>query len=372
MPASSTLVNTSDTAELRLVQLLAKSLGDSEKADEIFIRDCDTFIAQADASALLHRIIGVSQTEPTTLPLVSLLDPSITPTTSEATGAFALLAIILERVQDKKEQVQLLHSLVSTLESLVRSYMNSLLTLSSSEGEDQSSTVIQDVTKVLEVKQRVLAMLCTLYNVRASHKEKCFLLSRIFTVAAFTSTWKNVQARNLEQDMILNLLPGRNTTLGNLLEYHNLVRLVEMELSAKADTETEEEDEVPTAEDKRNLYSTASHVLKQVVEISMTSHHEGGGGKSDDEDAASSSTWIASAAILEKERAIARVNQQRFLLKLLATYNDAGISSLDSLALESAKEAAVGLISDPISLFHDQRGITSLVPIQALKLNPGM
>ena len=340
MPASSTLVNTSDIAELRLVQLLSKSLAGPEKADETFIRDCDACITRADASSLLHRILGVGAS-----PLVSLVDSAITPTSQEASGAFALLAIILERVQDTKERAELLHSLVSALESLVRSYLNSLTSDSSIS-----------VKPVLEVKQRVLSMLCTLYNVRTSHKDKCFLLSRIFTVAASTSSLKNGQARsNLEQDMILNLLPGRNTTLGTLLEYHNLVRLVEMELSAKT---TEDEEDLPTLRDKRNLYSTVSQVLKQVVLISMSSEDE----------TAPSST---STAILEKERKLARVNQQRFLLKLLATYQDVDMTSLESLALDAAREVAIGLISDPISLFHDQRGITSLIPIQALNLHSG-
>jgi len=348
MPASSTLVNTADTAELRLVQLLSKSLASSpdEKAAEIFIQDCETCIARADASALLHRILHDGHTTP----LLSLVEPTVTLTNTEASGAFALLAILLERVANKPEQVQLLHSLVSALESLVQRSLDSLV--SSPEEDNKVHETRSSTNKVLQVKQRVLTMLCTLYNVRASHKDKCFLLSRIFTVAALTSS----SHKTVQQEMILSLLPGRNTTLGTLLEYHNLVRLVEMELSSQT-----EEAEIPTAVDKRILYSTASQVLKQVVDISTSCPVVEDG-----------QDLTASAAVLEKERTVARVNQQRFLLKLLATYKDTDMTSLDKLALDAGKEAAIGLIVDPISLFHDQRGITTLIPIQALKLDSGM
>lgn len=58
--------------------------------------------------------------------------------------------------------------------------------------------------------------------------------------------------------------------------------------------------------------------------------------------------------------------QQQFTLLLVATYS---ASDVDAAGLESAKQAAIGAVRDPVSLFVQQRTILSLPAIQALGQN---
>lgn len=59
-----------------------------------------------------------------------------------------------------------------------------------------------------------------------------------------------------------------------------------------------------------------------------------------------------------------KVTQQHFTLLVVETYSQ---SDLDVSGLESAKQAAMGAIRDPISLFVEQRKILSLPAVQALE-----
>jgi translation initiation factor 3 subunit M len=59
--------------------------------------------------------------------------------------------------------------------------------------------------------------------------------------------------------------------------------------------------------------------------------------------------------------------KQRFLLLLLETYTNASV--MDAAGFATAKDAAVGAIRDPVTLFRHQRDILSSPAIQALKKN---
>lgn len=61
--------------------------------------------------------------------------------------------------------------------------------------------------------------------------------------------------------------------------------------------------------------------------------------------------------------------RQKFLLSALGTYAEA--SEVDADALAAAKDAAVGAIKDPVTLFAEQRGMLLLPAVAALGNNPG-
>mmetsp|Transcript_32640 Transcript_32640/g.71618 ORF Transcript_32640/g.71618 Transcript_32640/m.71618 type:complete len:420 (-) Transcript_32640:50-1309(-) len=59
--------------------------------------------------------------------------------------------------------------------------------------------------------------------------------------------------------------------------------------------------------------------------------------------------------------------KQKFLLSALATYAEA--SEVDAEALAAAKDAAIGAIQDPVTLFTEQRGMLSFPAVMALGNN---
>merc|ERR1712232_517594 len=60
------------------------------------------------------------------------------------------------------------------------------------------------------------------------------------------------------------------------------------------------------------------------------------------------------------------LSKQQFTLLVVETYSK---SDIDAFGLEAAKQAAIGAIRDPVSLFVQQRNILSLPAIQALEGN---
>jgi len=56
--------------------------------------------------------------------------------------------------------------------------------------------------------------------------------------------------------------------------------------------------------------------------------------------------------------------RQRLLILLVGTYTDS--ATLDAAALTASKEAAVGAIRDPVTLFDDQRGMSGMPAVAAL------
>lgn len=230
--ASTTLVNTADAAELRLVHFL----GDHD-ATNPFVLSCENAINQADAATLLQTI---ASHKPAMDKLV--LSPS-----EEGIGAFSLLAALLDRVEDASLANDVMKSLVIAVEA------NS-----------------NNVGAAVENK---IGMLCALYNLR-SGAEKCFILSRILSYAAFSG----------DASSVMSLLPNRKSTLGQLLEENNLERL----LAGFAGVENA---------DKRSLFLIASNVVGRVAEISKEKD-------------------------MDQEATASLASKQRFLLKMLGTYAD--------------------------------------------------
>lgn len=279
--ASTTLVNTADAAELRLVHFL----GDHD-ATSPFILSCETAITQTDAAALLTTIVNH---QPAFDRIIS---------DEEGIGAFSLLAALLDRVHDADQAQDIMKGLVGAVEA--------------ANGNG-------NVEDAILVKSKI-DMLCALYNLRAG-SEKCWILARIFNLAAFSG----------DEAAILTLLPGRNSTLGHLLEGTNLERLL---MEFDKDVSGLKED------DQRALYSVATKVVGRVAEV-------------------------CKAKDMENEAATAESAKQRFLLKILSTYSST--SNVDDEARSVAKAAAIGSIRDPVTLFYEQRIIMSLPPVAALK-----
>jgi len=167
--ASTTLVNTADAAELRLVHFLS-----DHDATSPFVQSCESAIRQADAATLLQT---VTANEPAISKLIS---------NEEGVGAFSLLASLLDRIDDASQSEEIMKALVHAVES--------------------------NDSDMVENKVR---MLCGLYNLRAG-AEKCWILGRILNLAAFSG----------DETTVLSLLPERKSTLGLLLEGTNLERLL--------------------------------------------------------------------------------------------------------------------------------------------------
>lgn len=283
MTASSTLVNTAEAAELRLFHHLG-----NHDATSPFVMNCESFIANSDAASLLDTVINYR-------PALDVLMKEDSDA-DEAVGAFSLLAALLDRVENKTLSGQIVLRLAGAVED-----------------HDTGSA------------ERKMNMLCALYNLRSGAKEKCWLIGRILTLCAFSG----------DEEMVLTLLPGRNSTLGNLLEENALERLMMGFSSDGADALDKA--------DWRSLFNVASTVVNRVAEVCA--------GKD-----------------LDKEAIGAQSLKQRFLLKLLATY---GNDAVDDDGLRAAREAAIGAIRDPVTLFNEQRSILSLLPIQQLAKNSG-
>lgn len=270
--ASSTLVNTAEVAELRLVHFLG-----NHDATSPFVLSCEDAIEHANAPALLRTIISNQ----------GAIDRLVS--AEEGVGAFCLLAALFDRIDDTNTTLELVKALVSAVE----------------ESEVKN---IQNKT----------GMLCTLYNLMRG-TEKCWILGRILNLAAFDKC--------SDESNILNLLPDRKSTLGTLLDGTNLERIL-AGFGALS------------VEDERALYGIASRVVGKLSEVCR-------------------------AKGMEKEAVSAESSKQRFLLKMLATYEN--VSDVDAEARSAAKEAAIGAISNPVSLFVEQRCIMSLPPVVALK-----
>jgi len=226
--ASTTLVNTADAAELRLVHFL----GDHD-ATSPFVLSCESAITQADAASLLTTI---TRHQPAFNRLIS---------NEEGVGAFSLLSALLDRVTDANQAQELMKNLVSAVEAATGN--------------------------VDDIIGNKIEMLCALYNLRAG-SEKCWILARILNLAAFSG----------DEASLMTLLPGRKSTLGQLLEGNNLERLLEGFDSNDGD--------------KRALYSVAAKVVAKVAQVCKDKN-------------------------LDKEATAADSAKQKFLLKILATYS---------------------------------------------------
>jgi hypothetical protein len=226
--ASTTLVNTADAAELRLVHFL----GDHD-ATSPFVLSCESAITQSNAASLLTTI---TLHQPAFNRLIA---------NEEGVGAFSLLSALLDRVTDATQAQEIMRGLVGAVEAATGNVEN--------------------------IAESKIEMLCALYNLR-SGSEKCWILARILNLAAFSGN----------EATLLTLLPGRKSTLGQLLEGNNLERLL-----AGFDSNDE---------DKRALYSVAAKVVAKVAQVCKEKD-------------------------LDEEATAADSAKQRFLLKILATYS---------------------------------------------------
>lgn len=273
--ASSTLVNTADAAELRLVHFL----GDHD-ATSPFVLSCENAISNQDAPALIQTIVSHQDA----------IDKLIL--SDEGTGATCLLAVLFDRMDSSAG--------TGTATGLLKQLVHAV--------EESNVDNVNNKT----------GLLCALYNLKRG-PEKCWILGRILHLAAFNKC--------SNESSILNLLPERKSTLGNLLEGNSLERILMGfgELNP---------------EDERELYGIASNVIGKVAEVCRSKG-------------------------LDVEATAAEASKQRFLLKMLATYGN--VSAVDDEARSAAQQAAIGAISNPVALFVEQRCIMSLPPIMALK-----
>lgn len=302
MPSSSKLVNTSEAFELRLVHYLG-----NHDATSSFVLGCESFVSDGDAASLLRTIF---EHAPALDVLFNTTSSNTAKTFANAAGgndndgihAFSLLCALLDGIDDFDQMNEVMKLIVETVEKY-----------QIDDSADSSNS---------NVAQKKLEMLCALYNLRHDGKEKCWILSRILHTCAYSG----------DDECVLSLLPGRDSTLGSLLEKNNLGALL-------AGLEKEGSQGL-SASDKRELFSTASDVTAKVEEVCK----EKG---------------------MDKEASTANGSKQRFLLKMLSTY--AAVNDVDEEALGAAKKAAIGAICDPISLFNEQRCIMSLPPIMALE-----
>lgn len=292
MPSSSTLVNTDEASELRLVHFLG-----SNESTAPFVLTCETHITKADAPSLLRTILAY---DPAFDVLMKDRD-ELSVGSDDGINAFSLLCALLDRLESEADVDAILKQLVDKVEGY--------------EAKKGAST------KIVEKKMK---MLCALYNLRSNAREKCWLLGRILNVCAFGG----------DEDCVLSLLPGRHSTLGTLLEGTNLERLL---MGLETDGEL-------TQQDKRTLIATASAVVGKVADVCREKD-------------------------MDKEALALDGCKQRFLLKILSTY--VNVTDVDAEALSAAKEAAIGAICDPVTLFNEQRCIMSLPPVMALEKDAG-
>lgn len=292
MLASSTLVNTAESAELRLVHLL----GDHQSTSP-FVTACEECVAGADAARLVRIVLDH---DPAWKLLMShSVAGSVSGSTGkggsggpdEAIGAVGLLAALLGRVSDADVCRSLLRGMIDRIES----YEMNADQGDGSDNDDESKS---------SLVQLKLGMMCALYNLRSKPTEKCWLLGRILTLAGSCNI-PNVQ---------YSLLPERNTALGRLLIPKELERLINDDFggstiaavsstsSTSLSTETKSNDnntnDAPlTPEVIRTLYRIASDVVGTVA-IACRVRGDA----------------------MEKEARAAVATQQTFLLMMLKTY----------------------------------------------------
>eukprot|EP00578_Thalassiosira_sp_NH16_P031192 CAMPEP_0181080380 /NCGR_PEP_ID=MMETSP1071-20121207/2536_1 /TAXON_ID=35127 /ORGANISM="Thalassiosira sp., Strain NH16" /LENGTH=441 /DNA_ID=CAMNT_0023161853 /DNA_START=167 /DNA_END=1492 /DNA_ORIENTATION=- len=142
---SSTLVNISDDADLRLIRVLAPSTTDPSS----FESACASSISDGDAAGLLRTVIGNGA-------IAGLLTGGYT--IDEAVSAFSLLTVYLDRVADAKVERELCVALADAVGD------------AEENGEDGR-------------REKQSTMVSALFNLRSDGNEKVKLLTRIVELA---------------------------------------------------------------------------------------------------------------------------------------------------------------------------------------------
>ena len=150
---SSTLVNVSDDADLRLVRVLAPSTSDPDG----FERECAAAVADGDAATLLRTVIDSGA--------VSGLLRGADYTLDEAVSAFSLLTVYLDRVGDAAVGGELCGLLADAVAATT-----------AAEADDDGG-----------VREKRSAMIAALFNLRSDGSERAGLLARIVDLADATA-----------------------------------------------------------------------------------------------------------------------------------------------------------------------------------------
>jgi len=188
------------------------------------------------------------------------------------------------------------------------------------EGHDSSAKMLNELADSIisistsnnaTVTAKAVSLLATLYNMRSDPTEKVALLVKMIRLAVSSGDQSS-------------LLEAENSVLGKWMDPTQLVTMLD-------------EWKVQPA-GRRALYLAAA---------------EG------------SASAAASAAVSsQKTSELSLTAKQQFTLLAVETYSK---SDVNASGLKAAKQAAIGAIRDPVSLFVQQRKILSLPAVQALE-----
>ncbi|GAX14299.1 translation initiation factor 3 subunit M [Fistulifera solaris] len=288
MVVSSTLVNVTEDAELRIVGLMADA-APSNLLGNSFRDTCSASIHNGDASGLLQAVVG--DTGAVASLMILQLD--------EATAAMSILAALLNRVAEKNQQSQLATALASAIRQ--------------SGAEADNATL-----------KRKMLLLSILFNMRDEPVEKVALLDILMQLAGsnvteFLSPESTLGSLLAEPTRSGGALAsGSNGTSSDRGSAATLVAVDATSLSRLAVMLDAWKTPLPA---RQGLYRTVVSVLPDTD-----------------------------------------VRKQRFLLLLTESY-----SSADKNSIEAAREAAIGAIRDPVTLFVQQRNLLKQPAIQALE-----
>mmetsp|Transcript_25167 Transcript_25167/g.38086 ORF Transcript_25167/g.38086 Transcript_25167/m.38086 type:complete len:443 (-) Transcript_25167:63-1391(-) len=150
---SSTLVNISDDADLRLIRVLAPATSSPSN----FETECTTAIQGGDAAKLLRSVISNGA-------VAGLLEDEFS--LDEAVSAFSLLTVYLDRVGDASVEKELCAALAESVGKIEVA------------GDDETALV---------KREKQSAMIAALFNLRSDAVEKVRLLAQIIDLADATA-----------------------------------------------------------------------------------------------------------------------------------------------------------------------------------------
>lgn len=156
---SSTLVNISDDADLRLIRLLAPSSPNPSAFEE----ECNAAIANGDAATLLRTVISHGT--------VAGLLTNTNFTVDEAVSVFSLLTVYLDRVGDVIAEKELCGALADAV-------VSGGVAAGQANGDNDD-----DGAEVSTRKAKQSAMVAALFNLRTNAEEKVNLLTKVVELA---------------------------------------------------------------------------------------------------------------------------------------------------------------------------------------------
>lgn len=154
---SSTLVNISDDADLRLIRVLAPCCTSSPSA---FEEECNIAIGNGDAAQLLRTVISHG----TIRGLLTNASFSV----EEVVSVFSLLTVYLDRVGDAMVEKELCSALADAV------------VVAGGGGADDEAIIDEDAKKR---KAKQSAMVASLFNLRTNADEKVKLLAKVVDLA---------------------------------------------------------------------------------------------------------------------------------------------------------------------------------------------